>query len=257
MAEQRILAEQDYMIGMKYKELATKYRVSINTIKSWKQRYGWERKKGAVKPKSMHTKNDNSHSNKDPIVMAHNELLTDRQILFVTYYLKDMNATKAYKKAYNCDYETAKTNGNRLLTKAHIKEEVVRLRDEMFVDSLLTPKAIIQKYMDIAFADITDFATWNNSGTHMRVKPHNEIDGSLVAEVSNNELGMKIKLPDRMKALEKLEKYMGLMSEEEKARVELLKSKVPNKDGIDPNAQITALADLINNPAPERVIDDD
>ncbi|MNW46663.1 hypothetical protein D3C74_239710 [compost metagenome] len=48
-----------------------------------------------------------------------------------------------------------------------------------------------------------------------------------------------------------------LATEEQKARIEVLRSKVPNKDGIDPNAQITALADLINNPAPERVIDDD
>ncbi|MNE91391.1 hypothetical protein D3C80_1889980 [compost metagenome] len=48
-----------------------------------------------------------------------------------------------------------------------------------------------------------------------------------------------------------------LATDEQKARIEVLRSKVPNKDGIDPNAQITALADLINNPAPERVIDDD
>ncbi|MFB8733876.1 phage terminase small subunit-related protein [Bacillus sp. SL00103] len=30
---------------MKYKDLAEKYGVSINTIKSWKKRHGWERKK--------------------------------------------------------------------------------------------------------------------------------------------------------------------------------------------------------------------
>lgn len=39
------LAEADYMAGMKYKDLADKYNVSLNTIKSWKQRYGWDRKK--------------------------------------------------------------------------------------------------------------------------------------------------------------------------------------------------------------------
>jgi len=49
----------------------------------------------------------------------------------------------------------------------------------------------------------------------------------------------------------------SLATEEQKARIALLKSKVPNKDGIDPNKQITALADLINNPAPERVLPDD
>ena len=39
------LAEADYMSGMKYKQLADKYNVSVNTVKSWKQRYGWDRKR--------------------------------------------------------------------------------------------------------------------------------------------------------------------------------------------------------------------
>lgn len=55
MAETRVLAEQDYMSGMKYKEIADKYGVSLNTVKSWKQRHGWDRKKGAHKQKSVHT----------------------------------------------------------------------------------------------------------------------------------------------------------------------------------------------------------
>ncbi|MEK3784120.1 phage terminase small subunit [Paenibacillus sp. FSL R5-0810] len=55
MAEARISAEQDYVNGMKYKEIAEKYGVSLNTVKSWKQRYGWERKKGAHKPERVHT----------------------------------------------------------------------------------------------------------------------------------------------------------------------------------------------------------
>lgn len=37
-------AEQDYMSGMTYKALADKYNVSVNTVKSWKSRHGWNRK---------------------------------------------------------------------------------------------------------------------------------------------------------------------------------------------------------------------
>ena len=37
------LAEKDYKLGMKYKEIADKYGVTINTVKSWKQRYNWTR----------------------------------------------------------------------------------------------------------------------------------------------------------------------------------------------------------------------
>lgn len=44
-------AFSDYLRGLKYKELAEKYGVSVNTIKSWKRRYGWSREKGAHKKK--------------------------------------------------------------------------------------------------------------------------------------------------------------------------------------------------------------
>lgn len=46
------LAYQDYLKGMKYKEIAEKYGVTINTVKSWKTRYKWS-KDGK---KSVHTK---------------------------------------------------------------------------------------------------------------------------------------------------------------------------------------------------------
>ncbi|MCE0742225.1 phage terminase small subunit [Bacillus sp. G16] len=56
MAEKHIQAHKDYLKGMKYKDLAERYGVSVNTIKSWKQRHGWQRKKGAPPKKSVHTK---------------------------------------------------------------------------------------------------------------------------------------------------------------------------------------------------------
>ena len=42
-------AEQDYMAGMKYKDIAEKYGTTINTVKSWKKRYAWSRGEGAHK----------------------------------------------------------------------------------------------------------------------------------------------------------------------------------------------------------------
>lgn len=47
-------AKQDYLKGMKYKDLAEKYNVSVNTIKSWIKRYNWsedKKRKGAHKNK--------------------------------------------------------------------------------------------------------------------------------------------------------------------------------------------------------------
>lgn len=46
------LAYRDYIKGMKYKEIAEKYGVTINTVKSWKTRYKWSKDS----KKSVHTK---------------------------------------------------------------------------------------------------------------------------------------------------------------------------------------------------------
>ena len=52
------LAELDYKSGMKYKDIAEKYNVSLNTVKSWKTRY-WGKvadKKVCTQKKGMHTR---------------------------------------------------------------------------------------------------------------------------------------------------------------------------------------------------------
>ena len=46
------LAYIDYCNGMKYKDIAEKYGVTINTVKSWKTRYKWSKDN----EKSVHTK---------------------------------------------------------------------------------------------------------------------------------------------------------------------------------------------------------
>ena len=59
------LAEKDYKAGMKYKDIADKYGVTMNTVKSWKQRYSWTRE-GAEKKTSVCTQNKKSmHTKKD------------------------------------------------------------------------------------------------------------------------------------------------------------------------------------------------
>ncbi|QEL88472.1 phage terminase small subunit [Bacillus mycoides] len=44
MKQKHELAQEDYMQGMKYKDIAENHDVSINTVKSWKTRYKWDRK---------------------------------------------------------------------------------------------------------------------------------------------------------------------------------------------------------------------
>ena len=57
-AQNYVLAEQDYMSGMKYKDIAEKYGVTLNTVKSWKVRYGWNKKVCTQNQKKCAHKNE-------------------------------------------------------------------------------------------------------------------------------------------------------------------------------------------------------
>ena len=76
--------------------------------------------------------------------------LNDRQKAFADYYIESLNATESYKMAYNCSYNTARTNGARLLTNANIKkyiDEVMSAKDESRIAS---QDEILQILTDIA-----------------------------------------------------------------------------------------------------------
>lgn len=83
--------------------------------------------------------------------------LTDKQRLFCLHYVRCFNATKAYQKAYGCSYDTAASIGYRLLENDGVRDEIMRLKQSRLNRELLDEHDIFQKYMDIAFADITDY----------------------------------------------------------------------------------------------------
>lgn len=244
------LAEKDYMDGMKYKDIADKYGVSLNTVKSWKTRYKWNKKSMHTKNKKVCTQKKNAslkrHGEKESIAeevnaVIENTGLTDKQRLFCIYYIRSFNATRAYQKAYECDYVTAMVNGSHLLRKSKVKEEILRLKQNRLNREFFSEEDLFQKYMNIAFADITDFTEFGSKKikalnpdtgegeeiavSYVNIKSSNEVDGTLVSEVSKGKNGIKVKLADRMKAMQWLSDHMDLATEEQKARIAALKAK--------------------------------
>ncbi len=55
------LAKDDYEKGLKYREIAEKYGVSISTVKSWKSRY-WSQEKVATIPNNKGAPEDNKNA---------------------------------------------------------------------------------------------------------------------------------------------------------------------------------------------------
>lgn len=254
MSEEKnyILAEADYIAGMKYKDIAEKYGVSINTVKSWKKRYAWARDKKECTKKGCTQNKKGAHKKEavaeDVAQVANNDRLTDQQRLFCLYQSRMFNYTKAYMKAYpGCSYASAAVLGSRLMKNPAIKEEIMQLKQNRLNRDMLKQEDIFQKYMDIAFADITDYAEFGNETyqdpdtgkklkySFVHLKDSDVVDGTLISEVSKGKDGTKIKLLDRMKAMQWLTDHMNIATEEQKARIEQIKAKTEQIKGADQN----------------------
>ncbi len=229
------LAYKDYQEGMKYKEIAAKHGVSINTVKSWKTRKwkGLEQNKGAPdKGKSVHTKKEKGAHQIEMQPVIENNHLTEQQKLFCLFYLQHFNATKAYQQAYQCDYKTANSNAYLLMVNHGIKEEIRRLKAELQQDIFVDVKDLIAEYIKQFSADITDIVEVNLTEYEVNDKHGNPVktkegervigrlndvyvrssedfDGSLVKKISQGKDGISVEMYDKHKAMSELMKYLS------------------------------------------------
>lgn len=258
-------AKKLYLKGEKLIDIANQFGLSEGTVRSWKSRYNWDcnvakEKCNVAKKKKQKEK----RSVKEVQHVMENAELTDKQRLFCLHYIKCFNATKAYQKAYECSYEVAASASYRMLANVGIRNEIQHLKQNRYQREFLSEADIFQKYMDIAFADITDYLdfgteevpvmaiygpvkikdpetgeekTLTKTVNVVHFKASSEVDGSILAEVKQGKDGASIKLADRMKALEWLSKHMNIATDEQKARIEqihaqteLLKAKAQADD---------------------------
>ena len=242
-----ILAESDYVAGMKYKDIAAKYGVSINTVKSWKKRYAWSRNKKTGCIQKGCTQNKKGAHKKEAVAedvsqVVINDELTDQQQLFCLYQSRMFNYTKAYMKAYpGCTYASAAVLGSRLMKNPVIRKEIEQLKQNHMNRELLKQEDIFQKYMDIAFADMNDFMSFGQEeietdyGPRMvnsvRLKESDQVDGTLITEVKQGRDGVSVKLADRMKAIDWLADHMDIATAEQKAKIEQIRAKTAIMSG--------------------------
>lgn len=239
--------------GKKLIEIAEALGVPEGTVRSWKNRYGWNAT--LQKPKRNAAKK--KEAEKEAVAEAVDQViqnpdLTDKQRLFCVLYVRCFNATKAYQKAYGCSYGTAMTNGAALLRNAQIRDEIAGLKQARLNREMLDEHDIFQRYMDIAFADITDYVEFGRERIQVmgvfgpvevkdpdtgekvplmkevntiRFRESAELDGTLIAEVKQGKDGASIKLMDRLKALDWLSDHMDLATAEQRAKIAALRAR--------------------------------
>lgn len=271
------VARKLYEQGILLKDIAEQLDVPEGTVRSWKKRYDWDnatlqKPKCNVAKESARKKKVQQAVAADTASVSENPDLTDKQRLFCLYYVRYFNATKAYQKAYGCSYEVAHAEGYKILAKPCVKTEIQAMKQSRLNRELLDEHDIFQKYMDIAFADITDFVQFGQEEEYVigqfglvqvedpvtgkkaplkqkvntvRFRESDSIDGTLITEVKNGKNGASIKLADRMKALEWLAEHMDIATEEQKARIAVLKMKSAGDEPEDiDTSYVDALKDL-------------
>lgn len=89
--------------------------------------------------------------------MEKQKKLTKKEMAFCEYYaLENENATQSYLKAYDCAYNTANTQGWKMLRKPHIKAYIEQLQKEAYANALITAEKVALKLSEIAFAKKDD-----------------------------------------------------------------------------------------------------
>ena len=160
--------------------------------------------------------------------------LTPKQARFVQEYLCDLNANQAAIRA-GYSRRTAKQTAAETLTKPYVQAALRRGMAERERRTEITQDRVLEQLAKIAFADMKDFADWSPDG--VRLKPSDDVDGTLVAEVSETtsefaggrSTTVKVKRHDAMKALELLGRHLGMFND---------------KLRVDMQAQVTFVDDL-------------
>ena len=260
----RMDAFEMFQKGFKLCDIAKQLNVPAGTVRRWKHNDKWEQNEQGERSQQANETNEQANVQEvfrqkrrkrvfsDVQKVEKNAGLTEKQRLFCLFYVRYFNATKAYQKAYGCAYSTACGAGWKLLQNEEIRAVIAELKQNRLNQQLLDESDIFQKYMDIAFSDITDFLTFGqkevpvmgafgpirvedpDTGEKVEVtkivnvvqfRESDEVDGTLISEVRQGKDGASIKLADRMKALDWLSEHMDMATPEQKARMKKLEAE--------------------------------
>jgi phage terminase small subunit len=229
---------------IKLKDIAAELGVLDTQIRKWKSTDKWDDDlKGTLPNEKRNVPNKKNTIKKEPklqeIIELENSELTDKQRFFAEIYVRNFNATQAAIKA-GYSYESAFIIGYENLRKPKVREYIEYLKGIKRQSIMLSEEDIVEKYMRIAFSDITDFIDFGKERvpvttkdgpiiykdpitgkdeilTQMvntvKLKGSWEVDGGIISEVKTSKQGTSIKLDDRLKALNWLSNYFGMNPE--------------------------------------------
>lgn len=152
--------------------------------------------------------------------MASTSKLTPKQKFFCQEYLVDCNAGAAYRRAgYKAATdETAWVNAAKLLKNHKVRSYIQELQQERSLRTEVTADRVIEEYRRIAFANISDALDFDSGSVNLKSSKTLPVETlAAISEVglTESEKGrtVKLKMHDKLNALEKLARHVGLLSD--------------------------------------------
>lgn len=218
-------------------------------IAVWKGRDRWGKDDVVQQPEKRCTTKNRKKSCQSSIAESENEIkLSEGQRLFCHYFVKEKNATQAALMAGYAK-SSAHVEGSRLLRNDKVRAEIKRLKGNTLEELMIDAMDVLQEYANIAFADIGNYAT--TEGYRVRIKSMDEVDTSVISEIKETAFGVSIKLHNKMKALEKLEKYFDLLPDKFKRQLDQARLDLDQKRagfGEQPQVEDDGFIDALKAP---------
>jgi phage terminase small subunit len=176
--------------------------------------------------------------------MAKKKKLSAEERQFVLEYLVDLNAAAAYRRVHpTVTEESAWVLGSRWLRKVNVQQAIREAQAARARRTEITGDNVLGEIARLAFANMKDVCNWGSWGVRLKASKRLPRDKTAcIAEV--REVGptknVSIKLCNKLDALEKLAKHLGLFNEEvTKAALEAVLERLLGKPGpgdVDPRA---------------------
>lgn len=152
--------------------------------------------------------------------------LSEEEEKFCSVYARCFDGAKAYAGAFGCDFESARSGAEQLLSKESIRNRIRALKKARFEKEMVDADDIIGMYIKIAFADLSDFLDFGKkteiaengeetSQNEVNLKENPKADTAAISSITSSKGSVKITFYDRMKALEWLGKHLGIGEESE------------------------------------------
>lgn len=145
--------------------------------------------------------------------MNSNRQLTQKQSRFISDYLVDLNAKQAAIRA-GYGRKTARTIAADLLAKPSIQMALQEAQNDLARRTGVTQEMVIEELKKIAFSRLGDFLEQGPEGIILKSSALDADRSAPVADISTRgtDGGMRVKLHDKLRALELLGKYLGMFN---------------------------------------------